>query len=58
MGKDTIIVLPDGSKYKLTPKGIKFAEDLENFFAELGINKEDIPVYLAKLARLNQAGNL
>lgn len=37
MSKETIIVLPDGSKYELTPKGIKFAEDLENFFAKLGI---------------------
>ena len=58
MGKDTIIVLSDGSQYKLTPKSIKFIEELEEFFAERGIPQEDIPLYLARLARLNQAGNL
>ncbi|GAH28079.1 unnamed protein product [marine sediment metagenome] len=58
MSKETIIVLPDGSKYELTPKGIKFAEDLEKFFAKLGIPKEDIPLYLEKLARPNGARNL
>jgi len=51
MGKDTIIVLPDGSKYELTPKAIKFAEDLEKWFKERGIPKEDIPLYLAKLSK-------
>ena len=55
MGKDTIIVLPDGSKCKLTPKTIKFAEELEKFFTERGIPEEDIPLYLAKLARLYRA---
>ncbi|GAH25326.1 unnamed protein product [marine sediment metagenome] len=58
MSKETIIVLPDGSQYRLTPKGIKFAEDLEKFFAKLGIPKEDIPVYLEKLAHPNGASNL
>jgi len=58
MGKDTIIVLSDGTKCKLTPKAIKFADELEKFFVERGIPKEDIPLYLAKLVRLNRASNL
>jgi len=58
MSKEKIIVLPDGSEYELTPKGIRFVEDLENFFAELGIPKEDIASYLEKLARPNGASNL
>jgi len=58
MGKDTIIVLPDGSQYKLTPKAIKFAEDLEKWFSERGIPKEDIPSYLVRLARRERASNL
>jgi len=57
MGKDTIIVLPDGSKCEITPKGIKFIEDIEKFFAELGIPKEDIPSYLGKLADPERASN-
>ena len=57
MCKDTIIVLPDGSKCEITPKGIKFIEDIEKFFAKLGIPKEDIPLYLEKLAHPNQASN-
>ena len=58
MVEDTIIVLPDGSKHKLTPKAIKFIDNLENFFAELGVTKEEIPSYLEKLAHPNQASNL
>ena len=58
MGKDTIIVLSDGSQYKLTPKSIKFIEELEKFFAERGIPQEDIPLYLARLARLNRSSNI
>jgi len=57
MGKDTIIVLPDGSKCEITPKGIKFIEDMEKFFAELGIPKEEITSYLEKLAHPNGASN-
>ncbi|GAG99943.1 unnamed protein product [marine sediment metagenome] len=58
MGKDTIIVLSDGSKYKLTPKAIKFIEDLKTFFAERGIPEEKIPLYLEELARREREGNL
>ena len=58
MSKEKIIVLPDGSKYELTPKGIKFVEDLEKFFAKLGIPKEGIPLYLEKLTHPNGASNL
>ena len=58
MGKDTIIVLKDGTKAKLTPKALKFIEDLKEFFAERGIPEEDIPLYLAELARRERADNL
>ena len=51
MGRDTIIVLSDGSRCKLTPKAIRFVEELKEFFAERGIPEEDIPLYLAELAR-------
>ena len=58
MGKDTIIVLKDGTQYKLTPKALKFIEELKEFFAERGIPEEEIPVYLAELSRRERAGNL
>jgi len=51
MGKDTIIVLRDGTQYKLTPKALRFIEELKEFFAERGIPEEDISLYLAELAR-------
>ena len=57
MGKDTIIVLKDGTQLKLTPKAIKFVEELEEFFAERGIPEEEIPLYLAELARRERANN-
>ena len=57
MGKDTIIVLPDSSQYKLTPKAIKFIEELEEFFAERSIPEEEIPLYLAELARRERSRN-
>lgn len=53
MSKEKIIVLPDGSKCEITPKGIKFIEDIEKFFAELDIPKEDISLYLEKLTHPN-----
>ncbi len=56
MGKDTIIVLKDGTKLKLTPKVIRFIEELKEFFSERGIPEEDIPVYLAELSRRKRAG--
>jgi len=51
MGKDTIIVLKDGTQLKLTPKALRFIDELKEFFAERGIPEEDIPLYLAELAR-------
>lgn len=51
MVKDTIVVLSDGSMAKLTPKAIKFIDELKKFFADRGIPEEDIPLYLAELAR-------
>ena len=58
MGKDTIIVLKDGTKYKLTPKALKFIEELKEFFAERGIPEEDISLYLEELSRRERASNL
>ena len=58
MGKDTIIVLRDGTQYKLTPKALRFIEELKEFFAERGIPEEDISLYLAELARHERASNL
>jgi len=58
MDKDTIIILKDGTKLKLTPKAIRFIEELKEFFAERGIPEEDISLYLAELSRLKRASNL
>lgn len=58
MGKDTIIVLKNGTQLKLTPKALKFIEELKEFFAERGIPEEEIPVYLAELARRKRVSNL
>lgn len=58
MGKNTIVVLPDGSQYKLTQKAIKFVEEIEKFFAEKGIPKEEIPIYLAELTRRERSRKL
>ncbi len=58
MGKDTIIVLSDGSQYKLTTKALKFIDELKEFFAVRGIPEEEISLYLAELARREQARNL
>ena len=51
MGKDTIIVLKNGTQLKLTPKALKFVDELKKFFAERDIPEEEIPLYLAELAR-------
>ncbi|MCK4696890.1 MAG: hypothetical protein KAT53_01140 [Dehalococcoidia bacterium] len=58
MGKDTIVVLKDGTELKLTPKALKFIEELKEFFAERGIPEEDISLYLAELARRERESNL
>jgi len=58
MGKDTIIILKDGTQYKLTPKALKFIEELKEFFAERGIPEEDISLYLEELSRRERASNL
>jgi len=58
MGKDTIIVLSDGSQYKLTPKALRFIEELKEFFAVRGIPEEDISMYLEELARRERASKL
>lgn len=57
MGKDTIIVLSDGSQYKLTPKAIKFNEELKKFCAKRGIPEYKIPEILAELARRESTGD-
>jgi len=51
MGKDTIIILNDGTAVRFTPKAVKFIDELEKFFDDRGIPKEDIPIYLIELAR-------
>ena len=58
MDKNTIVVLKDGTQLKLTPKALKFLEELKEFFAERGIPEEDISLYLAELARSKRASNL
>jgi len=58
MGKDTIIVLKDGTQVKLTPKSLKFIEELKEFFAKRGIPEEDISLYLAELARRDRSDTL
>jgi len=58
MGKNTVIVLKDGTQFRLTPKALRFVEELKEFFAERGIPEEDISLYMAELARRKQAGNL
>ncbi|GAH24835.1 unnamed protein product [marine sediment metagenome] len=58
MGKDTIIVLRDGTQLKLTPKALKFIDELKEFFAERGITEEEIPLYLAELSRRERARKL
>ncbi len=58
MGKDTIIVLKDGTQLKLTPKALKFIEELKEFFAERGIPEEEIFLYLAELTRRERSRNL
>lgn len=58
MGKETLIVLKNGMRIKLTPIAVKFIEELEMFFAERDIPEEEIPVYLAALARHKRSRNL
>ena len=58
MGKDTIIILKDGTQLKLTPKALNFIEELKEFFAERGIPEENISLYLEALARRKRASNL
>ena len=58
MGKDTIIVLRDGTQLQLTPKALKFIDELKEFCAERGIPKENISLYLEELARRERASNL
>lgn len=54
MSKETIIVL-SGSQYKLTQKGKKTIEDLDNLFKERGIPEEDITLCLAEIVLLKLA---
>jgi len=58
MGKDTIIVLRDGTQLKLTPKALRFIDELKEFCAERGIPEEDIPLYLAELVHRKRTSNL
>ena len=55
MSKENIIVLPDGSKYKITQKGQKIIENLDNLFKERGIPEEDITLCLAEIVLLKLA---
>ena len=54
MGKDTIIILRDGTQLKLTPKALKFIDELKEFFALKGIPEKDISLYMAELSRREQ----
>jgi len=58
LAKDTIIVLKNGMKVRFTPIAVKFIEELEMFFAERDIPEEEIPLYLASLARRKRSRNL
>ena len=58
MGKETIIVLANGTRVRVTPIAMKFIEELEKFFAERDIPEEEIPLYLAALARRKRSCNL
>jgi len=49
------MVLYDGSQYKLTQKGKKIIEDLDNLFKERGIPEEDITLCLAEIVLLKLA---
>ncbi len=51
MGKDTVIVLSDGSKYKLTDKALNFVDGLKKWCADRGIPENKIPDMLAALER-------
>lgn len=58
MGKETIIVLRDGTQVKFTPKTRKFIDELKEFFSVRGIPEEDISLYLTELLRRNRAGKV
>ena len=58
MSKEKIIGLSDGSQYKLTQKGKKTIEDLDNLLKERGIPEEDITLCLAEIVLLKLARNL
>ncbi len=58
MGNETIIVLKNGTRVRFTPITLKFIEELETFFAERDIPEEEIPLYLATLARRKRSRNL
>ncbi len=58
MGDETIIVLKNGLRVRFTPIDLKFIDELEEFFAERGIPKEEIPMYLAALAPRKRVRNL
>ena len=58
MTKDTVIKGKAGRFYKLTPKTLHFIEELKKFFAERGIPEEEIPTYLAELARRKSVAEL
>jgi len=51
LGNETIIVLKNGTRVRFTPISLKIIEELETFFAERDIPEEEIPLYLAVLAR-------
>jgi len=58
LGKENIIVLTNGTRVILTPIAMKFIEELEKFFAERDIPEEEIPLYLAALARRKRSRKL
>ncbi len=58
MGKETIIVLKNGTKVKFTPIDLKIIEELAEFFAERDIPEEKIPLYLAILVREKRSRKL
>lgn len=51
MDQEKIMVLANGVKVVFTPIDLNFIDELEKFFNDQGIPKENIPVYLTALAR-------
>jgi len=58
VGKETIIVLKNGTRVKFNPISMKIIEELAEFFADRDIPEEKIPLYLAILVRHKRSRKL